>query len=76
MIEHEYGYAAFEKCGCMTGAVVDMADADTAKDVADFIKSGRRVERMTIDEINAIGFGCKCAEDQPSLFNLKGGENG
>lgn len=72
MGNHTHGYAAFSKCGCITGVVVDEADADTAQAVAEFITDGRRVERMLISEINEIGFGCKCAKNQPGLFEKSG----
>lgn len=63
-----HGYAAFSKCGCITGVTVDYADKNTAQDVAEFIASGRRVERMLVSEINAIGFGCKCPKvTQPMM---------
>lgn len=74
MGEHTHAYAAFSKCGCITGVVVDNGDADTAKDVAGFIASGRFVERLPISKINEIGFGCKCTKEQLALFEKGGTE--
>jgi hypothetical protein len=54
----KYCYIAKSKCGCITGVVTDMGDKDTAKDVADFIKSGRTISRMTIAEFQRHHFGC------------------
>lgn len=43
-----YCYIARERCGCITGAAVDEPQyaKAVAKDVADWIKDGRTVERV------------------------------
>jgi hypothetical protein len=48
-------YLAVEGCGCVTGIVCDtdtglISKESLASDIADFIKSGRRVERVTTEE--------------------------
>ena len=40
-------YIARKNCGCCVGLVGDEADKPTAKCVADFIKSGLHVERVS-----------------------------
>jgi hypothetical protein len=48
-------YVAKEKCDCMTGVCVDEPQLAkyTAKDVADWIRDGRRVERVDGDIVKA-----------------------
>lgn len=48
-------YIAKEKCGCVTGIVVDtdtghITSKQLSEDLADFTKSGRYIERLTISE--------------------------
>ena len=48
-------YLAIEGCGCVTGIVCDtdtrlISKESLAEDIADFIKSGRRIERVTTEE--------------------------
>ena len=42
------------ECGCQVAGVCDDADKNTAKAVADFIKSGLRVERVTVAEAGVV----------------------
>lgn len=49
----KYCYVAVEPCGCWTGVTVDDGNEQTRKDVRDFMKDGRHIERMTIAEFKA-----------------------
>lgn len=64
-------YVARKKCGCMVAAVSDMPtfERETAKDVADFIRDGLAIERMTMAEYKGASgaMGCKCGPQQGSL---------
>ena len=42
-----YSYIGRRSCGCIMAAVVDTGDKFTATSVADFIKSGLVIERVT-----------------------------
>lgn len=56
-----YAYVGVEPCGCVSAAVVDMPDhaKDVAKAVAEMIQHGSSVQRVTIEQCRALGFGCK-----------------
>lgn len=62
----EHCYIAKEKCGCITGVVVDNpARLDgVAEDVADFIKSGRTIERVSLKDIRKNHLGCNCKDKE------------
>lgn len=64
----EFVYIAVKPCGCVTGATVDLGDTDTAKSVANFIKSGRHVERVSIDSGRNMIKRCQCESKQESLL--------
>ncbi len=58
-----HAYIAKKPCGCVTAVTVDLPDHPdwTSHDVADFIKSGRSVERVTIAEARqTLLVRCKC----------------
>lgn len=70
---HDY-MAIDPKCGCIVGLVADIPEVrkDTAIDVAEFIKSGYLVERVSRESEqfkNAIkNFGHHCQEKQLNLL--------
>ena len=54
-------YVASCKCGAgISGVTTDLGDKSTAKFVADFIKDGRAVERMTLAEYRERMNWCDC----------------
>lgn len=55
-----HAYVGRKDCGCTVAAVVDCGTKETAKDVADFIRSGLKVERVLIDDVRATLRACKC----------------
>lgn len=48
-------YVGFKPCGCFVAFSADVVgmEKETAEDVADFIRSGYRVQHMTDDEYDA-----------------------
>ena len=56
MSEHE-SYIALRPCGCFCCVVVDdpARARETAKDVADWIRRGLTVRRVTTAEVRAMG---------------------
>ncbi len=61
-----YCYTATEKCGCVTGIVIDNPDRikTVAQDVTEFIESGRHVDRITLIDLHQLEFGCKCKDKE------------
>lgn len=58
-------YIGIKPCGCMVAWVYDDPKylKDTAETLADFIRSGYSVERVTTDEVrNRLGK-CKCSKE-------------
>ena len=57
-------YVGRAECGCAVAVVTDVehprGKKETAKDVADFLKSGLSIEHMTLDHWRKIEFGHKC----------------
>jgi hypothetical protein len=53
-------YIALRPCGCIVGAVVDNPEhsKDVAKDVAEFIRAGCRIERRTNEEVRTQPWKC------------------
>lgn len=67
-----WAYIATEPCGCKTGVCVDYKDKMTAKSVAEFIKTGRTVERVFIADGETVPIArCRCGET-PNLFQAEG----
>ena len=64
-------YIAKEKCGCVTGAVVDdkTHPKEVAKDVAGFIKDGRSIERVDGDTVKILL--AQCPFDESKHYNHK-----
>lgn len=52
MTDNTYAYVGIKDCGCIVAAAVDVKahSKDVAKSVADFIKDGLKVERVTVEE--------------------------
>jgi hypothetical protein len=48
-----HAYVGRRKCGCMCGAVADIPgnEDETASEVAEFIKCGLLVDRVTIEDV-------------------------
>lgn len=66
----EMCYIGRTRCGCIVAASVDTTEHthDVASDVAEFIRSGLTVERMTVEQVRASKFGCdhyKPGHDRP-----------
>ena len=57
-------YIAHRHCGCITAAVFDdpVSQEETAIDVADFIRSGRYVERIAAETFDLRVLGCTVGE--------------
>lgn len=62
-------YVAKEKCGCVTGAVVDdtTSPKEVAKDVAGFIIDGRIIERVDGDIVKKLL--AQCPMDKTKFYN-------
>jgi hypothetical protein len=67
-------YVATAKCGCIVGLIADLpgAEKDTAKEVANFIRRGCKVELLSREseqfKVALASFGHHCQPEQPSLF--------
>lgn len=67
-------------CGCIVAASVDTDEHthDVAEDVAEFIRSGLTVERVSLETFRAYKFGCdhgKPGHDRPEAPELQFTEN-
>jgi hypothetical protein len=64
-------YIAREKCGCITAVCVDEPQyaKQTAKDISDWVKEGRTVERVTGGY--AKDNFCKCPKDSAKKWDTK-----
>jgi hypothetical protein len=63
-------YVGHADCGCLVSVVVDDPEykKDTAKSVAQFIRSGYAVTRITLEEFRAVGkWGHQCI---PKRFDI------
>jgi hypothetical protein len=60
-------YVGIKECGCMVAVVFDdpRFRKDTAKTVAEFIKSGYRVENKIWSEVGHSLGRCKCSKETP-----------
>lgn len=70
-------YVGVKPCGCMVAWVFDgpKYPKDVAKSVADFIKSGYRVERANTDSVRRKLGRCKC-KPHDQAHSQKGRERG
>lgn len=72
-----HDYVATARCGCVVGLIADIAgdENDTAKAVADFIRSGCKVELVSRDSEQfksaVSSFGHHCRNEQLSLFTVR-----
>jgi len=57
-------YVAYEKCGCITGVVIDNPACKEfiARDIAEFIETDRHVERVALIDFQGYEFGCSCTD--------------
>ena len=64
-------YVAKEKCGCVTGAVIDdkTNPEEVAKDVANFIAGGRTIERVDGNTVRNLL--AQCPYDDSKQYNHK-----
>jgi hypothetical protein len=64
-----HAYIARNKCGCVTAVCVDHPDLakETAKDIAAYVRSGRTVERVAIEESRVMLRRCRCNEQAEPL---------
>jgi len=53
-------YIALRPCGCIVGAIVDRPELweDCAKDVAEWIRAGLRIERRICEEVRTTPWKC------------------
>ena len=69
-----HDYVATAKCGCIVGLIADLkgAEKDTAKEVANFIRRGCKVELLSREseqfKAALASFGHHCQPEQPALF--------
>lgn len=61
-------YVGIKPCGCMVAWVYDNGELqkEVAKSVADFIKSGYRVERSNTEEVRYKLGPCRCKTPAPA----------
>jgi hypothetical protein len=75
--EETYSYICRCKCKCngiIFATVIDPNRAETtARDVAEMIREGYEIERVTVKYVREFGFGCKKPNLQPELFSLDEG---
>lgn len=68
----EYAYIGRLSCGCVVAVVADFGDKDTDRTVAEFIKNGLTVERVSHDYVreNFIDISqCPHRQHQHRLFD-------
>ena len=62
-------YIARKPCGCVVFVTVDdeRYKQDTAKEIAECIREGLTVERVTCEAVRDGDFGCKCEPKQMAV---------
>lgn len=65
--DHKFAYIGRDEHGCLVAARVDMGDEETGEDVAEFIKDGLTIERVTCDYVRAADWGCKHKPQQETM---------
>ena len=62
IVKATHVYAGRLSCGCTVAAMVDIPDEpkEVAKSVAQFIRDGYAVARVTLEEFRGTTIGCKC----------------
>jgi hypothetical protein len=59
----EYDYIGVKECGCVVAICHDLGDKETAKEVAELIRSGLHVERVPVAEaVRRFG---RCTHGKP-----------
>jgi len=78
MLKHKkptHVYIGREQCGCCTALVDDGADDSTAELVADIIKSGRTITRVTwkvyVSEVSKEPTFMKCSHGEQPINQLE-----
>jgi len=68
-----YTYCGFAPCGCIHAAVVDepTRPRDVAKHVADFIRQGMRIERLTTQAVREHTRWGHCDKCRPARERAK-----
>lgn len=68
----DYSYVARKACGCMVGATVDdpAHKKDVAREIAEWVREGLTIERVTHDVVRKEFMGSKCPHEpkQESMF--------
>ncbi len=71
-----HAYIALRECGCIVGAIVDEPEhrAEVAKDVAEFIRAGYRIERRACEEVRTLPWKCDaCQREAAAQLTLGAG---
>ena len=69
-----FAYVAFKKaCGHMVAAAVDKPEyaKENAKEVSNWIRSGLRIERVTVERVRTELHGCDCDEQKSLLLCME-----
>jgi hypothetical protein len=50
-----HAYVGRRECGCMCAAILDFPgnEAETGKEVAEFIRDGMKIDRVTVEDVRA-----------------------
>lgn len=70
MMTERMAYIGQKPCGCVVAAAVDIPECrkETAKDVAEWIRSGLTVERVPSVKVRTLFKTCRCDEKQGALL--------
>jgi hypothetical protein len=65
-------YAGRKRCGCVVAACVDEPNhaRDVAREIANWVRAGMTVERMTVEDVRGALHRCTCSaapKDQATL---------
>lgn len=69
-------YVGRKACGCLVTVAVDKPQwkRETAKSVAEWMRDGLTVERMTVADVQAAKLGCIHGDDEKKPKKSAGGE--
>lgn len=71
MKKHTHAYAGFAACGCMVAVTVDDGkDGHCGNDVAEFIREGLFIRRVTIEAVRRGFKRCKHQPKKPKQDTL------
>jgi len=75
--EEPKSYVGRKQCGCLVFAVVDVPgrEKETAKDVAEAIRDGLTIERVTTEYVRVNFTSCKCASGHQGVLELHSNQN-